>query len=231
MQIHRPSCKFMLSNLFYTLNSLTNLISAWSLQDAVKAVVYTGDDRYFLSSAFGERHVALWHNDGSKKGAAALCSLSIEHPAVSLDCRGELPGFLRILAVSEAGTAYIWQAASLEELSKVKPIKIAVATAKAEGSPSNKGGKSLKSAVLAGKFIGKNDKGPGSVLIGFGTTVKPVFEQISLEGKGNSILLQANENGALMPHLHVHGTTKNTSLSEGRSNLQQDIQEINAFIV
>ncbi|KAI5059090.1 hypothetical protein GOP47_0025409 [Adiantum capillus-veneris] len=177
--------------------------------DAVKALVYTGDDCYFLSSAVGERLITMWHNDGSNKGATALGSFSMEHPAVSIDCSGELPGILRVLAVSEAGVAHIWQAENVEELSNVKPIKIAIAKSKGETSPASKVSKSFKPAIFAATFSGKSVKGAGSVLVAFGTTVKPSFERIALEGKGDKIFLKANENGALMPQLQSGEATAN----------------------
>lgn len=211
-------CKYLVAGVaelkLFELSSKKRLCKFTGHPDAVKALVYTDDDTHFFSSANGERHVALWHNYGSKKGAAAACSLSMEHPAVSLDCSGELSKSLRVLAVSEAGMAYVWHASSVEELSKVKPIEVSVALEKGEASPGSKSGKSSRSAVLAAKFIGKNEKGPGSVLVAFGTTVKPVFEQISLEGKGNRILLQANQNGALMPTIQVNDTAEYKDLSE-----------------
>ncbi|MCO5603650.1 hypothetical protein L7F22_057801 [Adiantum nelumboides] len=187
----------------FDLNSKKRLCKYTGHPDTVKALVYTGDDCYFLSSAVGERHITMWHSDGSNEGSAALCSFSMEHPAVSIDCNGDLPGLLRVLAVSEAGVAYIWQAETVEELSNLKPIKITVAHSKDETSPANKMGKSFKPAILAAKFIGKSEKGAGSVLAAFGTTVKPTFEQVSLEGKGERILLEAKENGALMPQLQL----------------------------
>jgi hypothetical protein len=174
-------------------------------QDTVKDIVYADDNMHFFSSANGERHVALWHNNGNKKSTTAVCCLSMEHPAVNLDCSGEFPQSLRVLAVSEAGVVYVWHASSAAELSKVEPIKVVLDNVKGEASSGKR--KSSRSTVLAAKFIGKCDKGPGSVLIAFGTTVKPSFEQVSLEGKGNIISLEAGQNGALMPATQINNDT------------------------
>ena len=179
----------------------------------MKDIVYADDDKHFFSCANGERHVALWHNNGSKKSAAAVCCLSMEHAAVDLDCSGEFSQSVRLLAVSEAGVVYVWHASSVVELSKVEPIKVAIDNVKGEASPGKR--KSSRSTVLAAKFIGKCDKGPGSILVAFGSTVKPVFEQVSLVGKNKTILLQANQNGALMPAIQVNDIAGSTGLSEG----------------
>lgn len=175
--------------------------------NAVKHLAYTEDDKHFISSAIGERYVAVWQSDGSKHGGAAACVLSMEYPAVSLHCSGGFSELsLRVLAVSEAGLAYVWHASSLEELSTVKPVKIAMAQSKSEASSARKSGKNLRSAVLAARFIGKNGKGHGSVLVAYGTTVKPNFDRVSIEGQNDTVLLQTSQEGALLPAVQIDST-------------------------
>ncbi|KAH6558246.1 hypothetical protein KP509_1Z072200 [Ceratopteris richardii] len=179
----------------------------------VKSLVYTADDCYFLSSADGERHIAMWHYDGSKKVLAASCSLSIEHPAISVDCSGGFPGNMQILAVSEVGIAYIWDATCIKEVSEAQPIKIKLADDKNGGSTFNKNTRSFKPAILAAKFLGRTDKGAGSVLIVFGTTVKPRFERINLDGKDNEILLHFDDTGALITQIQSRKQILNKNVS------------------
>ncbi|KAK6161055.1 hypothetical protein DH2020_004436 [Rehmannia glutinosa] len=71
----------------------------------VRCMIFTEDGRYVLSSALGERYIAVWKIDGSKaKSASAF--LAMDHPAVFLDSRclnSENPdnAGLSVLAISE----------------------------------------------------------------------------------------------------------------------------------
>eukprot|EP00249_Psilotum_nudum_P020003 c27515_g1_i1 orf=278-2332(+) len=177
----------------FDLLSKKRLLKFMGHPDAVKAVIFTEDGKYILSSAVGERFVAVWHNDLSKSGSAAMCVLSMEHPAVSLDCSVGETAALRVLAISKAGDAYIWHASSFEDLAKMKPIKITVAALS-----TGKTGKRSRPGILAARLIGKIGDGPGSVLVAYGTTVKPVFERLSITTP-NDIVLHLDKNGILMP--------------------------------
>uniref|UniRef100_A0A803NEA5 Uncharacterized protein n=1 Tax=Chenopodium quinoa TaxID=63459 RepID=A0A803NEA5_CHEQI len=52
---------------------------------AVRCMTLSKDGKYVFSSAVGERYVAVWQVDGSKKQSAS-CALAMEHPSVYLDC-------------------------------------------------------------------------------------------------------------------------------------------------
>jgi U3 small nucleolar RNA-associated protein 5 len=116
------------------------------MQAPVKALLFTPDGKYVLSCAVGERHVAMWQCEGSKADTGVVCSLSLEHPAVALDCTGfDKEGeILRIVAVSEGGVAYIWSAPTVAELGTAKATTIST-------KGTGKGSKSANSSVLAAR--------------------------------------------------------------------------------
>ena len=93
-------------------------------------MIFTDDGKYILSSATGERYVAVWRIDGGKK-QSAICVLAMEHPAVFLDSRcidnGDTDkSGLYVLAISEIGVCYFWSAKNVEELRNTKPTKVSV---------------------------------------------------------------------------------------------------------
>lgn len=114
----------------------------------MKTLLYTTDGKYVFSGAIGERHVAMWQIDGSKADNGVVCSLSLEQPAVSIDCSGfDKEGeILRVAAVSEAGVAYVWSALTVAELSVAQPTRISLGA-------SSKGSKKVKQCVLAARYL------------------------------------------------------------------------------
>ncbi|KAK6161069.1 hypothetical protein DH2020_004450 [Rehmannia glutinosa] len=96
----------------------------------VRCMIFTEDGRYVLSSALGERYIAVWKIDCSKaKSASAF--LAMDHPAVFLDSRclnSENPdnAGLSVLAISETGVCYFWHGKTIDELRNSKPTKISV---------------------------------------------------------------------------------------------------------
>lgn len=88
-------------------------------------MAFTYDGLHAVSAADGERHVAVWSTalpKKPKKAQAAVASLALEDPAVSLDtchdgrdgsdgdaaAEGSGAGF-NVAAVSDCGEAYVWQ--------------------------------------------------------------------------------------------------------------------------
>ena len=93
-------------------------------------MLFTEDGKYVLSSAVGERYVAVWRIDGAKKQSAS-CVLAMEHPAVFLDSRcidseEHDEAGICVLAISEIGICYLWFGNSIEELRNAKPTKISL---------------------------------------------------------------------------------------------------------
>lgn len=153
----------------------------------MKAMLFTEDGRYFLSCAVGERQIAVWQCEGSKAEAGIVCSLSVEQPAVALHCCmiSEGKESVRVAAVSESGVAYVWSSASMAELGTVKPTRITI----------GKGSKDNRACILAVRLV----EGEEAVLVARGTSAKPQFEQVALQGhEGSTVDLGPSENGALL---------------------------------
>ena len=79
---------------------------------AVCCVIFTDGGEYILSSAIGERYIAVWRIDDSEKQSAS-CVLAMEHPAVFLDSRcidnGDIDkSGLYALAISEISVFVIF---------------------------------------------------------------------------------------------------------------------------
>ena len=75
-------------------------------------MIFTDGGEYILSSAIGERYIAVWRIDDSEKQSAS-CVLAMEHPAVFLDSRcidnGDIDkSGLYVLAISEISVFVIF---------------------------------------------------------------------------------------------------------------------------
>lgn len=161
-------------------------------------MVFTDDGKYILSSAVGERYVAVWRIDGAKKQSAS-CVLAMEHPAVFLDSRcidrGEHDDAgICVLAISEVGLCYLWFGNSIEELRNAKPTKISLSL---EDMPS-KNYKGALPAIYAAKLQGIQKPASGQVFLVYGLLVKPSFQNI-LVHFGTDVKLNVSRDGVLLP--------------------------------
>ena len=157
-------------------------------------MAFTEDGKFILSSAVGERYIAVWKTDGAKKQSAS-CVLALEHPPVFVDSWGEtdVKG-LYVLAISEVGVCYFWYGSNIEELSSAKPTKVALAT---EDS-SLKNHKGSLPTIFAAKLQGVLKPGSANAFIASGLLVKPSFQKMVLQF-GNDLVLNASKNGILLP--------------------------------
>ncbi|CAM6102009.1 unnamed protein product [Calypogeia fissa] len=161
----------------------------------VNALAFSQDGKYVVSSATGERQVAVWQVQGSKSERGAVCSLSLDHPAVALSgsaFNAEL-GEFNVVAVSTTGVAYVWHASALEQLESFKPIKVSV------GNKSAKVSKALKQIVLAASLEAVSGESPKTLLVAHGTSAKPIFEHVSLGAPGTQVVLEVQSGGTLLP--------------------------------
>ncbi|KAF2313847.1 hypothetical protein GH714_018285 [Hevea brasiliensis] len=167
------------------------------LQGAVRAMIFTEDGKYILSSAIGERYIALWRTDGGKKQSAS-CVLAMEHPAVFLDSwRLENEGVdagLCILAISETGVCYTWYGQSIEELRNAKPTKVAISNEESF----SKIHKGALPTIFAAKLQGITKPMAAQVFIAYGLLVKPLFQKIVVHS-GTDIKLNSSQDGVLLP--------------------------------
>ncbi|KAK7264672.1 hypothetical protein RJT34_32282 [Clitoria ternatea] len=165
---------------------------------SVQCMVFTEDSKYILSSADGERYVAVWRIDGAKKQSAS-CVLAMEHPAVFLDSRcidsrEHDEAGMCVLAISEIGVCYLWFGNSIEELGNAKPTKISLSL---EHIPSRKY-KGALPAIYASKLQGIQKPASGQIFLAYGLLVKPVFQKI-LVHSGTDVKLTVSQDGVLLP--------------------------------
>ncbi|KAG2239523.1 hypothetical protein Bca52824_091668 [Brassica carinata] len=160
----------------------------------VRCVAFTEDGKYILSSAVGERYIAVWKTDGAKKQSAS-CVLALENPPVFVDSWGETDAKgLYVIAISEVGVCYFWYGSNVEELGNAKPTKVSLAT---EDS-SLKQHKGSLPIIFAAKLQGVLKPGSANAFIASGLLVKPSFQKMVLQF-GNDLVLNASKSGILLP--------------------------------
>ncbi|CAD5331400.1 unnamed protein product [Arabidopsis thaliana] len=175
----------------------------------VRCVAFTEDGKYVLSSAVGERYIAVWKTDGAKKQSAS-CVLALEHPPVFVDSWGETnEKGLYVLAISEIGVCYFWYGSNVEELCNATPTKVALATADSSLKPH----KSSLPLIFAAKLQGILKPGSAHAFIASGLLVKPSFQKMVLQF-GNDLVLNASKDGILLP------ITQSVSKSSKRQGVQ-----------
>ncbi|KAG9459544.1 hypothetical protein H6P81_004052 [Aristolochia fimbriata] len=170
---------------------------------SVRCMSFMEDGKYLLSSAVGERYVAVWKIDGGKK-QHACCVLSMDHPAVFLDTKGteseESDVGMFVLAITELGICYIWHGKNIEELRKTVPTKIFLSF---EG-PTPKGPRSSLPKIFAGRLQDIAKPADGEVFVAYGSLIKPKFEKLYLQ-YGKDIVLSSSHDGVLLPkHKKLH---------------------------
>ncbi|RID73238.1 hypothetical protein BRARA_B00400 [Brassica rapa] len=162
----------------------------------VRCVAFTEDGKHILSSAAGERYIAVWKTDGAKKQSAS-CVLSLEHPPVFLDtwCEETDEKGLYVLAISEVGVCYFWYGSNVEELGNAKPTKVSLATEDSSVKQQHKGSLPV---IFAAKLQGVLKPGSANAFIASGLLVKPSFQRMVLQF-GDDLVLNASKSGILLP--------------------------------
>ncbi|KAI3469334.1 hypothetical protein Pfo_025997 [Paulownia fortunei] len=173
----------------------------------VRCMVFSEDGAYVLSSALGERYIAVWKIDGSKKKSASAF-LAMDHPAVFLDSRcansgdGDNAG-LSVLAISEMGVCYFWHGMTIDELRNSKPTKICV--------PCDDGvlqkNKGALPNVFAARLQNISEPACGHMFLAYGLLIKPTFEKV-LVHSGTDIKLNVSQDGILLPISQSHKSRK-----------------------
>lgn len=185
---------------------------------AVRCMIFTEDGKHVFSSSAGERYVAIWQIDGSKK-KSATCVLAMEHPAVYLDCRcnsnAEADSNLHVLAISEIGVCYLWNGKDIDELRSTKPTKIS------SSLPDNfsKIHRGVAPTIFAGKLQGFMKPASCHVFVAYGLLVKPSFERLFVQ-IGNDIHLHSSQDGVLLPY-QSHKPKKKTGSHSGVTALDR----------
>ncbi|KAG6555921.1 hypothetical protein Mapa_002563 [Marchantia paleacea] len=163
----------------------------------VTALAFSQDGKYALSSSTGERQVSIWECEANTSTTGAALSLSCDQSVVSLDGTRfqEGTGSLKLLAVSEGGVAYVWQATTLKELAGVKPTTVSVAK-----SPGASNG--VEACIIAAILARGGSEEVTTVQVAHGTIAKPAFEQVHVSAMGTSLVLGSDASGALLPSSH-----------------------------
>jgi U3 small nucleolar RNA-associated protein 5 len=157
-------------------------------------MIFSDNGEYVLSSGVGERYVAIWRLGGGKTQSSS-CILSMEHPAIFVDCKcsgiNANNGEIHVLAISEVGICYFWSGNSMDDLRNKKPTKIAL-------SESSLSRTKQDSTIFAAKLQGIDGPNSTHVLLAYGSVVKPSFDKL-LVCYGKDINLGVSEDGVLLP--------------------------------
>ncbi|KAL2470301.1 transducin family protein/WD-40 repeat family protein [Abeliophyllum distichum] len=178
---------------------------------AVRCMIFSEDGRYVLSSAVGERYVAVWKIDGGKN-KPACAFLAMDHPAVFLDSRctksrdADDDG-LCVLGISEVGLCYFWHGKTIDELRISKPTKISISDdvgvlKKYKGAVPN---------VFAAKLQTVSEPACGHVFLAYGLVIKPSFEK-ALVHSGTDLKLNSSDDGILLPISQSHKSKKTSKM-------------------
>ncbi|CAN4075480.1 unnamed protein product [Withania somnifera] len=152
---------------------------------AVRCMVFSEDGRHVLSSAVGDRNVAVWKLDGGKKKISMLyCIKSGE----------QIDASVGVLAISEVGVCYFWHGKSFEELYNGKPTKIC---ASSDEKILKKHKESVHS-IFSAKLQSIGTSGSSRIFIAYGLLIKPSFERVIVQ-PGVDIRLKTSLDGILLP--------------------------------
>nr|XP_043629274.1 WD repeat-containing protein 43 [Erigeron canadensis]XP_043629275.1 WD repeat-containing protein 43 [Erigeron canadensis]XP_043629276.1 WD repeat-containing protein 43 [Erigeron canadensis] len=172
---------------------------------AVRCMTFSDNGRYVLSSAIGERYVAIWEVVEDSKKKSSCCVLAMDHPAIFIDSKSygvEKLG-LSVLAISEMGICYLWSGTNIEELHKSKSTKVMVSL-EDELSKSHKG---ALPTIFSAKLQTYSEPSTGHVFLSHGLLIKPTFEKMSIQC-GTDIKLTSSMDGILLPMTQSHKSKK-----------------------
>lgn len=160
----------------------------------MRNMIFSNNGKYVLSSGVGERYVAIWKL-GSGKSQSSSCILSMEHPAIFVDCMcsgtNATEGEIDVLAISEVGICYFWSGNNMDDLRNKKPTKIAL-------SESSLSRTNQDFTIFAAKLQGIDGPNSAHVLLAYGSVVKPSFDKL-LVCYGKDVNLGVSEDGVLLP--------------------------------
>ncbi|XP_031486642.1 uncharacterized protein LOC116255050 [Nymphaea colorata] len=163
---------------------------------SVRCMIFSEDSKYIVSSGVGERYVALWKSEGQKE-KSACCVLSMDHPSICLDMKGNDLDGLSVLAISEVGVCWLWCGRNVKELQSTIPTKVSVSSSVPEASVL-KGQSGSAPAVIAAKLNNSADIETMSVFAAYGSFVRPSFEKILMK-RGTDVNLHATIDGVFLP--------------------------------
>ncbi|XP_076920662.1 uncharacterized protein LOC143581864 [Bidens hawaiensis] len=170
---------------------------------AVRCMTFSDDGKYVISSAVGERDIAIWGIDGSKKKSAS-CVLAMGHPAIFIDSKSYGPDNLglSVLAISEMGVCYFWNGTNIDDLNSSKSTKVMVSV-----EDDIKNYKGAGPTIFSAKLQSFLKPATGHVFLAHGLLIKPKFEKILVHG-GTDVKLTSSMDGILLPLTQSHKSKK-----------------------
>lgn len=160
---------------------------------SVRCMTFSDEGKYVISSASGERYIAIWEVDGSKNKSSS-CILAMDHPAIFIDTKSIGQNGLFVLAISEMGICYLWNGINMEELHNSKPTKISM-----EGNFDNLSYKgTILPTIFSAKLQSFSKPATGNLFIAHGLLIKPSFEKITIQC-GTDVKLESSMDGILLP--------------------------------
>nr|CAB3496183.1 unnamed protein product [Digitaria exilis] len=171
---------------------------------AVRSMVFSNDSQYVLSSGIGERYIAIWKLDGGKT-QSSNCILSMEHPAIFVDCKCSDEGEIYVLAISEIGVCYFWSASNVDDLRNKKPTMITLSDSSLS--------RAQAFSIFAAKLQGVDGPNSAHVLLAYGSVVKPSFDKL-LVCYGADINLGISQDGVLLPNTQTTISKKGHSVKK-----------------
>ncbi|KAI3494549.1 hypothetical protein L1887_40681 [Cichorium endivia] len=160
---------------------------------SVRCMTFSDEGKYVISSASGERYIAIWEVTGSKNKSSS-CILAMDHPAIFIDTKSIGQNGLFVLAISEMGICYLWNGINMEELHNSKPTKISM-----EGNFDNLSYKgTILPTIFSAKIQSFSKPATGNLFIAHGLLIKPSFEKITIQC-GKDVKLESSMDGILLP--------------------------------
>ncbi|KAM0029891.1 putative transcription factor WD40-like family [Helianthus debilis subsp. tardiflorus] len=171
---------------------------------AVRCISFSDDGKYVISSAVGERYIAIWEIDGSKKKSAS-CVLAMDHPAIFIDSKshGADNSGLSVLAISEMGVCYMWSGTNIDELHNSKPTKVMVSV----DDDFSKNYKGAGPTIFSAKLQTFSKPATSQVFLAHGLLIKPTFEKHAVH-YGTDVKLSISMDGILLPLTQSHKSKK-----------------------
>ncbi|GAB2265871.1 hypothetical protein Dimus_000902 [Dionaea muscipula] len=183
-------------------------------------LILTENGKYALSSAVGERYVAIWNINGSKKQSVS-CVLAMDHPSVFIDTKcvdsgEEDDAGLCVLAISEIGICYFWYGKNIEQLRSTTPTKISLSLDDVLLKKQKVG----VPGIFAAKILSVTKPASAHLLVAHGLLFKPTFQKV-LVHYGNDMKLNISQDGVLLPSSQSQKCKKRQDTQAGATALDR----------
>ncbi|KAF9581097.1 WD repeat-containing protein 43 [Lunasporangiospora selenospora] len=150
---------------------------------AITNVVFAANDKYVISTAEQDRFINLWDSTLDNQQEGTITALTLDNTVVNVD----VSSTDAVLAISEDGTAGMWQNALSANAStgKSKASKKKRYTTRPCDCPvkyESSREENILIPLLSGAFTPQ-----GQMVLARGSTIKPVFEKIDFQNEDGSL--------------------------------------------